>query len=329
MVLGYNSANLEILEYLEDIRNSIYLLIEKINTKKVDKKEINYLEKIYLYCLLTQVEIDEDNLFEQEHWDYFILNEGNESSDIIKGIIEKGYISNNIPEDEDFFIKLKKLQNLYPLYEKYLDLDTKNDIENIPGFLFGMVFILPDQFDTREDFIEWLYEEIISHKLNIDDCKCLEKFITNKRLHEIYILFDYIKSKKKIPVKKNNALEFNLIRMLKKYNLREILAIFNLQAKLTTARLYELEKTNDVSAKFSKFYIFSKKISAYLDYLESNNIRPKFQANLPDDWVYSEVEMFVNNYIITTHEKWDKFTTEEVLALWVKSVGMQNEEEDV
>lgn len=329
MVIGYNSANFEILKYLEDIRSSIYLLTEKISAKKIDKEEINYLEKIYLYCLLTQVEIDEDNLFEQQNWDYFILNEGNESSDIIKGLIEKDYISINIPDDEEFFIKFKKLQDLYSLHGEYLDINAKNEIVDFSNYLLGVLFILPEQFDTRDDFIEWLYEEIINHKLNIDDCKSIENFITNQRLHEIYVLFDYVKSKKNIPVKKNNALEFNLIRMLRKYNLREILAIFNLQAKLTTARLYELEKSNEVGAKFSKFYIFSNKISAYLDHLESNNTRPKFEANLPEDWIYSEVEMFVNNYIIATNEKWDKFTTEEILALWVKSVGMQNEEEDV
>lgn len=329
MVLCYNSAYYEISKYLEDITSSVHLLIDKAMAKGIENKEMNYLEKIYLYCLLTQVEINDDNFFEQQNWDYFILNEGNESSDILKGIIEKGYISIQIPEDEAFFIKLKKLQDLYFLYEEYLDIYIKGEIENFSSLEFGTAFRLPEQFDTREDFIEWLYEEIINHKLNIDDCKSIEKFIINKRLHEVYVLFDSVKSKKNIPVKKNNALEFNLIRMLGKYNLREILAIFNLQAKFTTARLYELEKSDEVSAKFSKFYIFSNKISAYLDHLESNNTRPKFEVNLPEDWIYSEVEMFVNNYIIATNEKWDKFTTEEILELWVKSVGMHNEEGEV
>lgn len=127
---------------------------------------------------------------------------------------------------------------------------------------------------------------------------------------------------KKIPIRKNNALELDLMRMIVKYDLQHIFSLFGYQAKFASDRLRTLELSGDDSVQFSKDYVFGKKISSYLDHLDRVNEKPKYPRYLPENWTYSEVEIFFSAHIIGNFEKWEKFTPNEILELLIEKKGV-------
>lgn len=66
-----------------------------------------------------------------------------------------------------------------------------------------------------------------------------------------------------------------------------------------------------------------------MNYLESNDKHPQYATSLPTHWIYSEIELFVGMNLICNDQKWDKFTPDEILSLWIESVGMRNDEENI
>lgn len=293
-------------------------------------QSLTYLESIFVYCLLCKVDLNSDNTVKQIDWNSFKAVEANGVEFVLQAIIKKGYIV-KAQANNDFLEKQSQLRQITWKYEQHLNKEFKQEINTYLRLNFNseITLVFPEKYKTIDDWIESLYEEIITSKLNIKDCKDLEEFIINKRLKEVYGLLDYVSSYRKIPVKKNNALELDLIRMLKKFDLQHILSLLYYQGKMTASRLYDLEHSDDTNAKFQKDYVFGNKISSYLDYLEKMNDKPKYSRSLPENWTFSEIEMFVIKHIIGNYEKWDKFTPDEILALWVESVGMQNDEENI
>ncbi len=175
-----------------------------------------------------------------------------------------------------------------------------------------------------EEWIKQLYRNIINYRLKVDDCKDIKNYLDTKRLVEVYFLLDDICSRKKIPIKKNNALEFNLMRMISKFNLNEIYSLLSYQANKTMSRLYEVENIYNDDNKFVKEPQFNLKISSYLDYLEDKNEKPKYPRALPVDWNYSDIELFISSNIIGKYERWSKFTPDQILALWIKEKEIQS-----
>ncbi len=243
--------------------------------------------------------------------------------------LKKGYLFKTCQNDE-FLENQAELRNLILKYGQYISEVIKQEINNYLrlNFKSKIKVVIPEKFEDLESWIEELYLEIIKAKLSIDDCIEIEKFINCKRLGEIYILLDSICEMKSIPIKKNNALEIDLIRMLKKYNLNEIYSVLDYQAKMAASRLYEIEHSKN-SNIFHKDTIFAMKISSAIDFLQMRNEKPKYPKPLLENWTYSEVEVFISSTIIRNCEKWHKFIPDEILALWVESVGMQNDEENI
>ena len=186
------------------------------------------------------------------------------------------------------------------------------------NFKSKMKVVIPEKFEDLDSWVEELYQEIIKAKPLVEDCKEIESFIINKRLAEVYILLDFICEMKKIPIRKNNALEIDLIRMLRKYNLNEIYSLLNYQSTMAASRLYEIEHSNS-SGNWHQDMVFGVKISSSIDYLESKNQKPKYPKLLPENWNYSEVELFISANVIGNYEKWEKFTPSEILALWLQA----------
>lgn len=293
-------------------------------------QELTYLEKIFVYCLLCKVILNSDNTVKQFEWDSFNAVEANGVEFVLQAIIKKGYIV-KIQSNDELLEKQNQLRQITWKYNQNLNNELKQEIDPYLRLNFNseITLVLPEKHKTIDDWIESLYEEIIASKLSVKDCKDLEKFIINKRLKEVYGLLDYVSSYRKIPVKKNNALELDLIRMIKMFDLQHILSLLYYQGKMAASRLYDIEHSDDANARFQKDYVFGNRISSYLDYLEKKNEKPKYSRSLPENWTFSEIEMFVIKHIIGNYEKWDKFTPDEILALWVESVGMQNDEENI
>ena len=262
-------------------------------------QNLTYLEKIFVYCLLCKVDLNSNNTVKQLDWDSFKAVEANGVEFVLYAIIKKGYIL-KIQAIDELSKKQGELRQITWKYEQHLNKELIQEVNTYLHLKFNseITVVLPEKYQTIEDWIESLYEEIIASKLSIKDCKDLEKFIINKRLKEVYGLLDYVSSYRKIPVKKNNALELDLIRMLKKFDLQHILSLLYYQGKMSASRLYDLEHSEDANAKFQKDYVFGNKISSYLDYLDKVNEKPKYSSSLPENWTFSEIEMFFIKHII-------------------------------
>lgn len=318
----------KIREYIKYFQT--FLPKEKVVEITYPTQDLTYLEKIFVYCLLCKIDLNLDNTVKQLEWDSFKVVEANGVEFVLYAIIKKGYILKS-QSNNDFLEKQSQLRQISWKYEQHFNKEFKQEINTYLRLNFNteITLVLPEKHKTTDEWIESLYEEILTSKLSVKDCKDLEKFIINKRLKEVYGLLDYVSSYRKIPVKKNNALELDLIRMIKMFDLQHILSLLYYQGKMAASRLYDIEHSDDTNARFQKDYVFGNRISSYLDYLEKKNEKPKYSRSLPENWTFSEIEMFVIKHIIGNYEKWDKFTPDEILALWVESVGMQNDEENI
>lgn len=301
-------------------------LIEKY---KVDLpiRELSYLEKIFLYVLITKIKITEDNLIDPQQWQAFQALEANGLEYLLKGIIDKGYIYISNMYD-NVLIQQNELKNVHDNLFAYLSYDNQRQLkENLSLNFYNDIFlILPEKFNKKEDWVLKLFDQITAYELKIDDLKEIEEFLTLKRLGEVYALINYICRARNIPLKKNNAFEIDLIRMLRKYDLQHVWSIIFYQAKQAASELYDMEFNQHSKSRFSREYVFPHYISSYLDYLESKNQQPKYPRNLPDNWVYSEIELFISSSIIGHYQKWDKFTPQQIQAMWFESTLVSDED---
>lgn len=297
---------------------------------KPPKYLLSYIEKIIIYVMLNKVKIGVNNVLSKREWLSFIELEVNGANDFIEKIFEKGYLFKTNSFDR-IIENQNTLRKMDSEFKQYFNDNIKEEIQIYLNLNFDseIILVLPEEHKTLKGWMEYLYEEIITSKLSISECKDLEKFIINKRLLQVYALLDFITISNNIPVKKNKALDLTLIKMLKKFNLENIFSVFSYQAKMTKSRLYELEHGGYSNAKYQKDYVFEKKISSYLNFLEKKNEKPKFSIGLSEYWKTSEIEIFVSKYVTCDNNKWDKFTPNEILALWVEAVGMRNEEDNM
>jgi len=301
------------------LNNFIELISLKENIEIASpNSELTYLEKIFLYVLITKSTIIKESISINE-WNIFNEIEANGFSDIMERLIKKGYIFITNQYD-DIIKKQHELDMLKLEFDCYIGDEIKKEITKYLSLNFRseIKIIIPEGMNNLEEWIEQLYGNIINYKLKVDDCEDIKNYLDTKRLVEVYFLLDNICGRKKIPIKKNNALEFNLMRMISKFNLNEIYSLLSYQANKTMSRLYEVENIYNDDNKFVKEPQFNLKISSYLDYLEVKNEKPKYPRALPEDWNYSDIELFVSANIIGNYERWDKLTPGQVFSLWTK-----------
>lgn len=313
----------QVREQLSNFQNSIPLE-QKYNLES-PYQELDYLEKIFLYVLLTtKLKITDGNLIHPNNWKDFQALEANGVEYILKSIIDKGYIFISNTYD-DVMLLQNELRNTSDTLQSYLAFDTLRELKKNLNLNFynDIVVVLPKKCSSTNDWIIKLYNEIVSYEIKLKDIKQIEEFITIKRLNEVYALIDFICRQRHIPIKKNNALELDLIRMLKKYDLQHVWSIIYYQAKLAASELYDMEFRERNRTRFSSEHVFPHQISSYLNYLEAKNIAPKYPRNLPESWAYSEIEIFVSAHIIKNYETWEKYTPREILVLLGKAKGIQ------
>ncbi|WP_278397123.1 hypothetical protein [Acinetobacter venetianus] len=315
--------------YMNKYLNEFKLFIPTVSDSQYDSptQQLSYLERIVLYVMLTKIEIGTNNILPQNEWHSFIELEGNGAGDVIKKLFEKGYLFKTNEFDE-FIQKQKELHQLHLECKQYLNEDTKDEIHTLLAMNYraNIYLIIPSSYGSLEQWILGLFKEIEESKINAKDFKEVEKYIKNKRLNEVYALLDFVCQYKKIPIKKNNALELDLMRMLIKYDLQHIFSLFWYQSKFASDRLRTLELSNDTKDKYIKEYVFGKKISSYLDYLDRVNEKPKYPKRLPENWTYSEIELFACTHVIGNYERWEKFTPDQILSFFVKANGSDDAE---
>lgn len=298
-------------------------LIQKYNIDP-PSQELDYLEKIFLYVILTTAKISDEYSIQPQKWQEFQALEANGVEYILKGIIDKGYIF--VSEMDEVIFQQNKLKSLSDNLKTYLSFDTQRELKkNLTlDFYNHVVIVPPSHCNSKEDWIIQLYSEVVSYEIKLTDIKQIEEFIIIKRLKEVYALVDFICKTKHIPLKKNNAFEIDLVRMLKKFNLKDAWSIIFYQSKQAAAKLYDMQFNLNDKVEFAREHIFPRYISSYLSYLEENNMNPKFSRNLPPNWIYSEIESFLSSSVIKNYEKWERYTPDQILALWIESVGMEN-----
>ncbi len=76
--------------------------------------------------------------------------------------------------------------------------------------------------------------------------------------------------------------------------------MFWYQSKFVGDRLRTLELSGDEDARFIKDTVFAKKISTYLGLFNHKDEKPKYPRNLPGNWTYSEIELFVSAQLLAT-----------------------------
>lgn len=204
--------------------------------KFAQDNELNYLEKIHLYLLIV-------NYLEtrKKNWSALYALTGYFCKNNVESLIKKGFIYN---QEGSFNLNQKqaKLRQIYWDSQSIFNSDFREEICNFLKINFDhySVLVTPSQYESIDDWLIGLFKEIKEHKLSLNDIKDVEKFLFNMRISEIYALAEFVCESNKIPLLKDNALEFEFMRAIDKYNLEQIYNIFNYQATYTTSTLYKI-----------------------------------------------------------------------------------------
>src|SRR5690606_12349536 len=136
------------------------------------------------------------------------------------------------------------------------------------NFDYHCEIVVPEKYNDIDSWLIEIYSNIINANITINDVEEIEEFILNQRFFDIYRLVDLVCEKNSIPWKKDNAFDYEISRMIGKYNLEVIFNILNYCAKNATSQLYKMEKFLDTKFDFKKNYVFRYEISARIDKLD-------------------------------------------------------------
>lgn len=290
--------------------------------KFAQDNELNYLEKIHLYLLIV-------NYLEtrKKNWSALYALTGYFCKNNVESLIKKGFIYN---QEGSFNLNQKqaKLRQIYWDSQSIFNSDFREEICNFLKINFDhySVLVTPSQYESIDDWLIGLFKEIKEHKLSLNDIKDVEKFLFNMRISEIYALAEFVCESNKIPLLKDNALEFEFMRAIDKYNLEQIYNIFNYQATYTTSTLYKISAIENKSLTFNKDKLFTKNISYFITRMNQKSSDQHYSKPLPLSWEYSEFEQFISAHVIGSAEKWDKVTPKQILSSWLNAVEYDVEE---
>lgn len=284
--------------------------------------QLSYIEKIYLYILIENYRKN----FPSE-WNPFSISSYAEGKYLIKNIIEKGYIK----ELEHCNVCYTRKLELYTLCTQEKNMIEEHLIEELKSYLklnfnYHCHVIVPKGFESIESWMSNVYSEILKTKLTIDDVREVESFVVNKRFNEVYKLISLVCEKNLIPFLKDNAFDFDVLRMARNYNLEVIFNLLTYCAENTKSELYLMNELKDYESLNKKKHIYRKYVSSRLEKLLKNNYPVLYTKNLPNNWVFSEEELFVNTYIIEGDQRWSTYTPKEILNMWLDKTIFDFEE---
>ena len=295
----------------------------KIKDESYQFKKLSYLENIYLYVLIENY-IKNKGIVKS--WNYNTVVRTNGGGEVVDNIIKKGYIQVNNGSIE-LSIKQAELRTIYMKYSNLFDCILVKEVEKTLKLNFDCqcIILIPSEFNCLEDWMIEILKTLQKEMMTIEDIREVEKFIFNKRFWEIGVLIDQVCFRNHIKINKNNAFNFVLSGMAKKYNLETIYNILNYQAIKTTSNLDKYEHFFEGKFNYINSNLYIRNIENFLNRIEMDANRTLYTKQLPIDWEYSELEFFIANNIIKNNQKWDKFTPGEILALWVESAGIRDE----
>lgn len=284
--------------------------------------QLSYIEKIYLYILIENYK----NNFSSE-WRALSALNYSESQYLIKNIIDKGYIK-ELEYCKFCYTRKLELYTLSIQEKNMIEEQLKEELKNYLklNFNYHCQIVVPNGFDSIESWMSNVYSEIFKTKLTIDDVKEVESFILNKRFNEVYKLIGLVCEKNLIPFLKDNAFDFEVLRMARNYNLEVIFNLLIYCAETTKSKLYLINELKDYESLTGKKHIYRNHVSSRLEKLLKNNYPVLYAKNLPNNWVFSEEELFINTYIIESDQRWSKYNPKEILNMWLDKTKFDFEE---
>jgi hypothetical protein len=289
----------------------------RLNEEGSELLKLSYIEKIYLYILIENYKKN----FSSEWHSLSVLNY-KEGQYVVRNIIEKGYVK-EFKYCNLCYTNRKELFNLYMqdknMIEETLIKELKSYLKL--NFDYHCQIVIPQDFESIESWMSEVYSDIFKTKVTIEDVKEIESFIINKRFNEVYKLINLVCEKNSIPWLKDNKFDFEVLRMIRTYNLEVIYNILNYCVGKATSRLYLIEKSKDDKSCFQEKHIYRQEVSFMFEKLLKSDYPVLYTKKLPCNWVLSEEELFVNTYIIEGDQKWCKYTPQEILNMWLKKTN--------
>lgn len=285
------------------------------------REELSYLERIFIYTIITRSGFIEKNYIDNTLWQSLKEIETGGLDNVLSSLFSKGYIyiSEPFEKHQDLDMILDYIKKFKDNSIQYVNPELSEQILEISKLDFSknVRVNIKEGYSHLDSWIKDLYSEIVNSSLTIEDCSEIEYFVMTKRFMEVYDLINYTCNEWGIPVSKDNALEFEMLRMIKNFNLNDCFSILYFKAKATAARLHQMKAERAEKYHFKKDHIFRHNISSYIDYLESKDEKPKYARALPVEWITSEVELFISMNLIKDCQKWEKLTPNEIVSKWL------------
>ena len=317
-----NEANFCIDCYKQELRFKIIKIVGAINDCMPDylldnecgDKTLSYIEKLILLMLITDKEINQDDI-KVHQWNNFIQVEVNSSHEIINSLIEKRYVIAPIHHNQSIKDLSDTLFEIANWEYKYIDQDLI-DLIAITLKKTKLSYVNPpSKYGSLSSFSKVIFDEILNSSVSFSDVKQLERYVKNKRISEITNIFEKICTDKKIPYKLDNALQVVFANMADNFNLKQCNNIINYRSKFVVDSLNTARIQGESQYKLP--YYFRHDLIKYLDYCEKKKDAVVYEKNLDPNWVISETEAFVSMHIVGDNRFWISLTAPEIVTKWV------------
>lgn len=288
--------------------------------KEPSMRKLSYLDAVFLYHVINYIEIDPQNI-DRHAWVGFYNVECEGAQFIISRLVENGFISLNLKENE-LFDDIDNINMTCLDFKNVLSVSYLSELnERIDRLLdFKYYVCIPAGFSSFSDYSKYLKEKINLGVVLFDDIKDIKKYVLKKRHDELSRLFYDVCQRNKIP---SHRLESNktLLLIAKNFSLMQAWNIFGFKTTEVKSAKYDSHYLNKGYKNYTA--IFLNAIKKYAEYLITNPDSERYSRNLPNDYIQPEIDRLIFSEFLRLGVNLYKMSAGEIINLWVDELSIE------
>ncbi|HUX83462.1 MAG TPA: hypothetical protein VMV35_11575 [Halothiobacillus sp.] len=293
-------------------------ILKSIKVRPLDEKpleKLSYINILFLTILTDHVNIQPIKSYDIENMITGVIDLENE---IINDLSEIGLIyACSESSLRNLHIEYNLAHKFFIKNEKQIDYKMASLLNELPKSFpkIGIHVLIPESFDTIQDYKYFLNSGLIYRPINDSDLKSIYEIIINIKKNLAYVLLNTSINKYNIKTEKNHKLDSLLSFLVEKYSMPIVYSFINLQCKNAAASF----QSNPSAPYYVRNKYLAKIIENNLKYLEKSPtfIFPK---ELPKFIAKSKIEIFFLNWLgppgLMT---WEKLSVEKIVEFWVNT----------
>jgi len=183
----------------------------------------------------------------------------------------------------------------------------------------GIYFSLPLGFNNSAEFIEKIYNDIVSGGIAAHEVTDLKRMVIDMRIENFYRLIDHIAHDFNLDISNSVPLSALLSHLAERYPITKCYYTFHRYAKEVVLYMHKNEPPS-----YSRCHLFTKFVSNYIQNVEERGWELSFTRTLPEPVFTSNLEALVSRNFIDGHFNWHSLTATEVIDRWLSKITIHD-----